>query len=273
MAKEKNSAVHKFFSRMWAVPVVGAFTIVAHYVGVLAPLEHLSALVVLPFQAQAYEATIEPLSRDALSNMDHAELVDDYLALQDALQNAKVENAHLRTLTEEVELLDEQVQFLEKRSFEARTAKVVTRSSDGLSRSIVLNRGAADGVAVGYPVISGDGILVGTVHSVDDVTSIVQLTTSYDAIIAGSLQNKDRSPGILRGSHNLGLEMEYIPQGHKVAVGDMVITNGSDPLIPRGLILGEVEQTNAISGSVFQSAQVRPLYEAEDTFIVSIILP
>lgn len=273
MATPTHSTAALFFTRLWSIPVVAVGVIALHYVGILSPVENVALAIVQPFQAFAYEATVEPRTRNDLKELSKDELVDEYMRLQDTLTNAKVENAHLRTLTEEAKLLEEQLAFLQKRSYTAHTAKVVTRSSEGLERSVVLNKGSRDGIDVGYPVMTGEGLLVGTIESVEDTRSIVQLVTSYDALTSGSIQNDDRSPGVLRGSHNLGLEMEYIPQGHKASVGDMVVTSGADPLIPRGLILGEIEQVQSASGSVFQSAEVRPLFEPEDTFIVSVIVP
>jgi rod shape-determining protein MreC len=262
-----------WLTQTWAVPVVAAGAIILHYSGMLSPLENLALSVVQPFQAFAYEATVEPREKEELAELSRDDLETEYLRLQDTLQNAKVENTYLRTVTEEANLLEEQMDFLRKRSFESRTAKVVSRSSEGLARSIVLNKGEDDGITAGYPVITGNGILVGSIESTSDTTSIARLVTSYDALTSGAIQNDKKSPGVLRGSLNLGMAMGYIPQGHAVSVGDMVITSGADALIPRGLIVGEVEQVRDATGSVFQTAEVRPLFEAEDTFIVSVIIP
>lgn len=273
MNSTSERTIGRLLATTWMIPVVAFAIVFLHYTGLLSPAENLALRIIQPFQAFAFEATTQPQSKDELESLSHDELVDRNLKLQDTIQNLKVENAHLRTVTEEAELLETQIAFLQDRSYEARTAKVITRSSEGLSRSIILNKGTTEGIKEGYPVITESGILVGTIKTADEYRSQVELVTSYDALTSGLIQNAEKSPGVLRGSHNLGMEMDLIPEGHAVSVGQVVVTSGSDTSIPRGLIVGEIESVHAAPGAVFQQAQVRPLFSPEGTFIVSVIIP
>jgi cell shape-determining protein MreC len=87
------------------------------------------------------------------------------------------------------------------------------------------------------------------------------------------VQNTTQSAGVVRGEHNLSLLMEFIPQVDTVTVGDTVVTNGADPFIPQGLVIGRVQEVFNEQGDLFQEASLTPLYTSADVFIVSVFLP
>jgi rod shape-determining protein MreC len=138
---------------------------------------------------------------------------------------------------------------------------------------IIINRGSHDGIAVGYPVIGPDGVLIGTVQQVDRYSSQVLLTTSLDSLVNGMIHNDSASLGLLHGSYNTALTMELIPQSDAVKVGQTVVTSGADQYIPRGLVIGSIESVTDVPSAVFRTATVTPLFSLDQLFIVSIIIP
>lgn len=275
MIRGNQSSVKKTIQKTAFLSAIVFGIIFLHYTKILSPVENVALRLLSPFQAFAFEASGENTnqSSEELSGLSKEDLVKKNLELQDTVNNLKIENVHLQTVAEEAKLTAEQLNFLKKKSYTAQTAKVITRSTEGFSLSININKGYSDGIQKGYPVITDEGILIGIVEDTTDTTSHVRLITSADALTSGSVQNEKKSPGIVRGSHNLAMKMDFIPQNDAIAVGEMVTTSGTDPFIPRGLVLGEIRSVQTAEGSVFQEAQIQPLFSIENTFIVSVIIP
>lgn len=250
---------------------------ILHFTTILRPLENIFIRAVQPVQAYIYTklniAVDSNAEKNELEQLSPDELVKKNIELQDQIDNLTVENAHLKTVVEESSLLESQLQFLEDRSFTAVTARVSSRSTDSVSQSLIINKGSADGLQVGAPVIIDNGVLIGTVYAVQDHSSTVLLTISFDSRISASIQNATQSAGIVSGSHNLSLVMEYIPQFDAIAVDDPVFTNGTDEHIPEGLVIGRIQEVHTEPGSLFQEASVEPLYRPSEISIISVILP
>jgi rod shape-determining protein MreC len=165
--------------------------------------------------------------------------------LNRSYDQAMQENARLRRL---ISLSD---------SMECQTigARVIARTPSFLSNVVYIDRGSKDGLAVDAPVLSGDGI-VGRVVLVSGCQSQVQLVTNPDASV-GAMLEASRSPGVLRGSGDPLLDLNYISNTEPVAVGDIVLSSGLDGIFPKGLVIGKVVESRKGRG-VFRSIKVEP---------------
>ncbi|PIW37183.1 MAG: hypothetical protein COW24_01410 [Candidatus Kerfeldbacteria bacterium CG15_BIG_FIL_POST_REV_8_21_14_020_45_12] len=272
-----SGRLERFRSRMprlWMV--VGGILILIglHYSGLLRPLENLSRYVINPVAGLIYRQSAENLTGPLdLDNMTREELLIYTKEIESNLYDALVEKAHLQTLVDETRLTEEQLNFLKGRSFQAVTAKVVGRTTDDLSESIVVNRGKNSGVIPGLAVIAGNGLLVGTVDSVDDNSSTVLLSTSFNSLVSAVVQNEAQSPGMVSGEHNLSLTMEFIPQFDELKVGEMVQTSGAESGVPHGLVVGQIQEVHEEPGSLFKEASLRPLYDPTKLIVVTVLLP
>jgi rod shape-determining protein MreC len=82
------------------------------------------------------------------------------------------------------------------------------------------------------------------------------LITNPDASI-GVLVERTRSPGVLKGSGNPVLSLNYIGNAEQIEAGDPVVSSGLDGIYPKGLPVGRV--TESYKGkSVFRVIQVAP---------------
>lgn len=144
------------------------------------------------------------------------------------LEEARLQNSRLRSLLE----LQEGI------GAPSLAATVVGNRAAGLSRTILINRGSADGVAPNMPVVAPDGI-VGRVWSVTPHVSKVQLITDGDAGTAVLVQ-RTRVQGILLGRGADLCSMEYVSRLDDVQKGDLIVTNGLDGIYPKGLPIGPV---------------------------------
>ncbi len=263
-----------FLNRPWAGLLLGLIIIIAHYTRLLHPFEQAIVRLLAPVHVSAYHSVGSlVIKRDdhAVVSLDEAQA--HIGALENQVKQLTIQTAHLQTLVEESKLLKAQQDFLEHQSYQSIPARVMSRSAEGLARIIIINRGSHDGLAVGYPVIGSDGVLVGTIQQVDTYSSHVLLTTSLDSLVNGIISNPANSPGLLRGSYNTALRMELIPQTDAVTVGQSVVTSGADQYIPRGLVIGVIESVTDVPNAVFRTATVTPLFDLDQLFIVSIIIP
>ena len=259
--------------RIWVVPIVIALLmIVLHYANVLKPIENLSLNILQPVERILYN-----FSKNILhpSNVEYIDINNDEstVKLKDQIQNLTIENAHLKTVLEESKILEKQISFLEDRSYKAVSARITSRSTENLSQTIFINRGSKHGIKNGYPVIIDNGIIIGVIHEVQDYSATILLLTSYNSLLNSSIQNDIQSIGVVKGSHNLSLLMNYIPQSDNIELKQVAITSGVDNNIPKGLLVGRIQKIINEPGSLFQQVFLQPFFNINEMSIVSIIIP
>jgi rod shape-determining protein MreC len=144
---------------------------------------------------------------------------------------------------------------------ETVAAEVVSRDGVPWFRSLTIDKGEADGVALDAPVISPTGV-VGRVFALGPHVARVQVILDRDSG-AGVLVERSRVPGVVSGQVSgpgTGAEdlvLEYVPERSDVAVGDVVVTSGTDRIYPKGLVVGRVRFVGKGSG-LFRDIRVEP---------------
>jgi len=118
-------------------------------------------------------------------------------------------------------------------------------------------------------VISRDGI-VGRVIIVTKHQAQVQLITNPDASV-GVFLERSRTPGVLRGTGNLLLEMAYVANTEPVEIGESVLSSGLDGIYPKGIPIGKVVDLHKGKG-VFRSIKVEPRMDMVRLEEVSVLL-
>ncbi len=185
--------------------------------------------------------------------------VHQLMLINNSYAQSQKENERLRRLLS----LNERVEF------KSVGARVVARTPAFLSNMVYIDRGSEDGVHLDAAVLSGDGI-IGRVLLVTRHQSQVQLITNPDASI-GALLERTRTPGVLRGSGDLLLEMAYVGNAETVEVGDIVLSSGLEGIYPKGLPIGKVVDSRKGKG-VFRSIKVEPRIDLVRLEEVSVLL-
>ncbi len=135
-------------------------------------------------------------------------------------------------------------------------AKVIARSPDKWSHSLILDKGTADGVHRNMVVRTADGIL-GKIVSSDLHHAKVIMLTDINSSLAVRLQ-KNRVEGILSGTGSFICSLKYIPNDEYVEKGDVLITSGFDRLYPPGIPVGKIISVDRTQEDLFQAIQVEP---------------
>ena len=135
-------------------------------------------------------------------------------------------------------------------------ARVVDRSRASLFKTILIDKGTADGMRVGFPVLSEKGV-VGRIIETAWHASQVLLLIDGNSNIDGLIQ-RSRAQGILQGAGSAGCNLKYISRVEEVLPGDVVLSSGLAGVFPKGLLLGVVTKVSQKGEGLFQKIDVAP---------------
>jgi rod shape-determining protein MreC len=189
--------------------------------------------------------------------------------LREDVRRLSFQNSSYEQVRQENDRLRRLLSINASTAFNTLGARVVARTPSFLSNVIYINRGSKDGVRLDAPVLSGDGI-VGRTVLVSRYQSQVQLITNPDASV-GAMLERARTPGVLRGSGDYLLDLDYIGNSEQVNNGDVVYSSGLDGIFPKGLAIGKVVDSRKGKG-VFRFIKVQPFMDFMRIEEVSVIL-
>jgi rod shape-determining protein MreC len=162
------------------------------------------------------------------------------------LEEARLENDRLKALIGEVS----------KNGYSGIGAAVIGLPENTYDQVIVLNKGSSDGVSMNVPVVTSRGLL-GQIIEVGPTYSKVRLITDQKSGVAALIQ-RDRLPGVIRGSLAAELTLDFVDMDAKVIPGDVVLTSGLGGIYPKGLVIGEVTDVSNGVNTLFKTISVRP---------------
>ena len=189
--------------------------------------------------------------------------------LKEAVRRLSLLNSGYEQIRQENLRLRRLVSLNDNLALRSVGARVVARTPSFLSNVIYIDRGSDDGVGIDAPVLSGDGI-VGRTVLVSRHQSQVQLITNPDASM-GVLLERTRTPGVLRGTGDIALDLNYVGNSEQTAVGDVVVSSGLDGIFPKGLAIGRVVDSRKGNG-VFRIIRVEPVMDLVRLEEVSVLV-
>jgi len=118
------------------------------------------------------------------------------------------------------------------------TGRTVSESRGPYANTRLVNVGAAQGVRVGHPVLSENG-LVGRVIGVSSRVSRILMLTDTASRTPVMIQ-RTRARAILTGDGGWAPGLAYLRGRDPARVGDLVLTSGDGGVLPRGITVGRV---------------------------------
>jgi rod shape-determining protein MreC len=176
-------------------------------------------------------------------------------ALRQQVRDLQVRLQRERALAGESEGLRKVLDLRDRSRLASRAAEVIGTSGTADSRTITIDRGTVDGVRVDQAVVAAAGA-VGRVVQPSRDASKVQLLVDRNAA-AGVIVERSRAQGIVIGSGESLLRLEYVSTTADIRVGDTVVTSGIDGIYPSGFVVGRIE-TIEKSGAAYKAVRVRP---------------
>ncbi|GEK91559.1 rod shape-determining protein MreC [Alkalibacterium kapii] len=185
--------------------------------------------------------------------------------------------AELNTLKEENDRLEEELELKQSLTdYRTISGAVISRNPDNWVDQVIIDRGSQDGVSVGMPVMSGNG-LIGRISETNPTSSKVVLLTNIEQTsnqVSSEIISEDKTIYGIISDYNEEtnqLLMSQITSTSEIQVGEQVTTSGLGGSIPRGLVIGEVEEVSMDSYGLAQQVYVKPAADFDNIRFVTII--
>lgn len=193
------------------------------------------------------------------------ELLEDNRRLRgelNSLKEAAAENDRLRRL----------VGYLETTAEQEIVAQVVGINPVANFLSVRINRGEGDGVRVGMPAVTPDGVVGRVIRSVGGWSDVALLDDPTSKIAVTVQRSRVRGTAVGAGGGK-PLSLSNVLRSEDVQDGDLLVTLGTDGIYPKGLMVGRVGAVRRNNSGMFLSAEITPSVETrrlEEVLIVPI---
>jgi rod shape-determining protein MreC len=181
---------------------------------------------------------------------------EDNFTLRQEIARLQTENVRLRETAAASTRLRDLLELKERLPFPTISAQVIGRDPSNWYRSIIINKGARDGLAVDMGVVTTAGI-IGRIVKAYDRFAIVLLIIDPNNAVTGLVQ-RTRDEGIVEGTERGLARIKYLPLLSTVKVGDQVVTSGLAGGFPRGLPIGVITKIERREAELFLSAEIAP---------------
>jgi rod shape-determining protein MreC len=212
---------------------------------VTTPLQGVGAILTTPIRA------VGDIYTNATTDAD---TVAELRKQNETMQSQSIRMEEYR---QENDRLSKLLDLKEAYNLESVGARVISTSTDSWNQTITLNKGSRAGLSVGMPVLSANG-LIGQIESVTPYGSTVRLITDEKSGVAVFLQIS-RAEGVLSGSIDGILSLDFVPLNVEVTFGEPVITSGAGGIYPKGIPIGEVASVDFAPSDVYKTIVVKPI--------------
>ncbi len=210
-----------------------------------------------PIQEKFF-SLVSPFRRFINSIRDYINLREKYLDLQaensqlrkeySSNVNLKIENDSLR------KLLDMKL----RENYETIPAMVIGFYENEWQSEIILNAGSSKGVREGMGVVNQDG-LVGVIIQTGSNSCNVRLINDPQSSIGARILSS-RELGVLKGSQNRRITLDYISSEEVVFKGDIIITSEYGNL-PGEILIGRVSKVTENTNNPYKMIEIEPFVD------------
>ncbi len=162
------------------------------------------------------------------------------------------ENTRLRNLLNATEMLSDKV----------LVAELIGVSTDPLSHTIVINRGAVDGAYVGQPVLDEKGLMGQVIEVLDSNSRVLLVTDNAHALPVQVIRNGVRAIAEGTGDYRR-LALRYVSPTVDIKEGDQLVSSGLGGRFPVGYPVGSVIGVHRDPGQPFMTVDVEPTANIE----------
>ena len=133
-------------------------------------------------------------------------------------------------------------------------AQIVARDPSPWFKTMMIDKGAKDGLLKGSPVLVSEGI-VGQLLEVADNYSKVLLITDRNSAVDALVQNS-RVRGIVKGNNENNCFFVYALRKDEVKEGETIVSSGLDQVFPKGLKIGRILKVTKVHSQLFQDISI-----------------
>jgi len=171
------------------------------------------------------------------------------IALKKQVNSLQMENSTYRELLSTHTRLQLLLQFRQTISRQSIIAsQVIGRDPTGWFKSVIIDKGQADGIHENAPVVNARGV-VGRVVSVSSNYAKVLLLIDQNSAV-DCLVQRSRARGMIKGLTTEVCKLDYVEKSSDVVKGDLIVTSSLGGVFTKGLPLGRVTNVREISGKL-----------------------
>ncbi len=189
------------------------------------------------------------VDRDTLLN-ENSRLRSQSLLLEAKVQQMaalRAENVRLRALLNSSALLQDDV----------LVAELIGISPDPARHLVLLNKGSADGVFLGQPLIDAQGLMGQVIEVASHSARVLLVTDSTHAIPVQVNRNGFRA--IAEGVGRLDLlELRHVASTEDIQVGDLLVSSGLGGRFPVGYPVAVITEVMQDPGQAFARVRAEP---------------
>jgi rod shape-determining protein MreC len=201
-------------------------------------------------------------------NLIHVQ--EENKTLHRTIEELKGENNLLKEQGALAERLQAMLEYKKSSPHQLTAAEVIGREPSHWFKSVIINKGEAEGVRVDMGVMTPQGV-VGKVIKTESHYSQVLLMTDRNSAVAAMIQ-RTRDEGIVQGVEKGAIRLKYLPHFSEVSVGDVVVTSGLEGSFTKGLKIGQVETIEKKEHELFLEVKLAPeidFYKLEEVFVIT----
>jgi rod shape-determining protein MreC len=247
------------FSKLMVCSALALFLMVADVrFRIAQPLRAGVATVLYPLQWVAMRPVLfARFGAGYFESLQSAQLSEEQARAKLALQSQRANQVEQLTL--ENDRLRKLLALRERLSTPTQAAEVLYDAPDPYTRKIVIDKGLAQGVEAGSPVIDESGVLGQVTRVLPLVSEVTLVTDREHAIPVLNVRTGARS--VAYGdpsSHGSALELRFMAGNADVKPGDLLTTSGVDGVYPAGLPVARIETVERRADSGFARIRCVP---------------
>lgn len=205
--------------------------------GWLQPVEY--ALLQVPRPIASLVKTItKPIYVTFTTIGSMSNIVKENAQLKAQLVTLQQQQVQLDKYKNENDILRSELKFTSQTKYNLQPCSVLSVDPQGLSDAMILNCGHEQGIQEGQAVIS-QGYLVAKIIHVGSYTSTALLISNTQSSVDAKL-SRNNTEGVVKGSFGSGMVFDLVSQNADVATGDLVVTAGINPKVPKDILIGQI---------------------------------
>ena len=149
-------------------------------------------------------------------------------------------------------------------------AEVIGKDPSAWFKTVIIDKGKADGLIKGLPVVMPQGIagqVIEVANHYSKVMLIIDRNSAVDALV-----QRTRARGVLKGKSTDQCQLDYVLRKKDVRVGDIVVSSGLDGIYPKGLRIGLVSEVVDHDADIFHDVILTPFVDFEKLEEVLVVL-
>ena len=134
--------------------------------------------------------------------------------------------------------LKNELKFANQLEHKYITAQVIARNNNALNQQITINAGTNQGLEKWQIVLANNQLIGRIVQSSQNTAKILLITDHISRIPVTAIDS--RTKFIIAGAATNYLACKYLSEQHELKEGELVATNGDDPNIAAGIMIGSI---------------------------------